>query len=295
MANNDILNEFFQFIYDQEASFSELSWGNGSLYVDHDDGFRSVIKFCLSSDYFSAKQSLINEVSEFSNIRRLELYYIGDYVYDISPDFRIYACNVLDAWRGYPQLLMEEEPLGYYVRSGVANILKSRLVNLATGDGAAYENLVSEILVFSLNTCLSSVDNQSRSYNGRVRRDIVLRLRQGCLLQSHFFYAGLTANNIIVEAKNCKVNEGDHIHQLERYLSPSALASVGFLVTRKPLSHELLGCVADHRRNCKGRSVIVPFDDNVLLSMLENSVYGQFDNNQRAIINIFESVLSSAN
>jgi len=295
MIENNIINDLFQFIYDQESSCSELSCDNGFLYIDHDDGFRSIVKFCASRDYFSEKQSLIDEASNHPNIRRLDLYYIGEYVNDFSSDYRVDACNVIDTWKYYPRLLMDDSQLGCYIRSGTANFLKNQLIKLETGDGTAYENLVGDILFFSLNTCISSIDDESRSYNGRTKRDLVIRLMQGCLLQSHFFYAGLTANNIIVEAKNCKVNAGEHIHQLERYLSPSVLASVGFLLTRKPLSHDLLGCVADHRRNSMGKSVIIPFDDSVLVNMLENATYGRFDDNQWIIIHIFESVLSSAN
>ena len=107
----------------------------------------------------------------------------------------------------------------------------------------------------------------------------------------HLAGAGLTCNYLIVEAKNRETNRGEAVHQLNRYLGRWTIATVGLLLTRRSLSATIRKQIIDHRRIAQGLTAIVPLDDSVLITMLDNARVGRFDLNETLLISLLDDVI----
>jgi hypothetical protein len=298
MTNDEIIGYLAEYIWESETRSSEVTCGaDGVLRATNDFGRTKLIAVCDAEKVLPTLRNLIDEAVPQEETEIIEVYYTGRLPSYRKEDY--YAPGKLwmllpanDAWITQPSLLHDETPLGDYVRRETSAKLCRELGDIPTGAGDAYENVVDRILRFTLSHCVRSIQRQQRSLDGSTIRDLVLRLQPGCSLQLHLRNAGLTANNIIVEAKNRKIDDASHVYQLGRYLSRAGLASTGILVTRKPLSDELRKRVADHRHDSRGDTVIIPIDDDLLHTFLEAAAEGDFLYNEKSLIARFEKVLS---
>jgi hypothetical protein len=165
------------------------------------------------------------------------------------------------------------------------------LLDLPVGDADSHEKLVRGIIDFVLSGCLSFKGRQINSPDKSVRRDLLYAIRRDSVLKSHIAGAAMASNNLLVEAKNCKRNEGAHVKQLGDYLSVASVASVGILVTRQALSNDIRKLVVDDRRENRGRKLILPLCDADLELMLQNARAAQFHLNEQLLIDSIERVL----
>lgn len=283
---------------------------NSKFYVEYveeflyirKDGYNDMLVWLCSFDEFKEKWMMfISRAAQFEEVN--EVYAIHDGrpgdEHKLDQEFIkahlnrhfFWACPVHEMWYRFQDVLYEDDSLGEYVRSSLADSLIENLSTLAVGEGDEYENLVARALRLALAPVVRRVRFQVSTLNKRKRRDVVFGLARSRLTQ-HFFYAGLTANNIILEAKNKKAVEGSDITQLAGYLGRAQLASVGLFVTRNPLSKDLRSQAIDARRDRGGEILILPIDDSIVCQMLKNVRVGSFVENEQRIIELFEQVLA---
>lgn len=238
---------------------------------------------------------------------RIDIYFLGTCVLHSEPKrlearalelqgsndgLRILLQDINSLWQNYPTLLYDDTALASTVRQNTAQTLKEKLANLATGESDPHERLVKDIFDFVLNGCMRFLYAQKRSLNGSVIRDIAYTIKRNTELQQFLANAHLTANNLLIEAKNCKENDSEYIHQLFRYLGTGKIATVGILVTRIPLSVKHRQIIVDEQREIKGIKLILPLSDQDLQLMLHNAAVGRFDLNEQILLACGQQVLA---
>lgn len=113
---------------------------------------------------------------------------------------------------------------------------------LATGKGdnsdKKYENVASQLLASLLYPQLDFADTQSRIESGSQIRDLIFyNNRSVDFLQA--ILEDYESRQIVMELKNVRAIEREHINQLNRYLA-NEFGRFGVLITRNPLSKAML-------------------------------------------------------
>ncbi|SFU61081.1 hypothetical protein [Nitrosospira multiformis] len=157
------------------------------------------------------------------------------------------------------------------------------ILKLNTGkeDGAdwKYEDLASELLSSLFYPHLDFAQTQSRTDSGRHIRDLIFyNNRDVDFLDDIFTDYG--NRQLVVEMKNVKAIEREHINQLNRYLQ-EGIGNFGVFLTRNPLSKPMFGNTIDlwsSQRKC----IIALTDDDLRLMV---DVY---ESKQRAPIEVLK-------
>jgi hypothetical protein len=159
----------------------------------------------------------------------------------------------------------------------------AEIQKLRTGIGdkadKRYEDAACALLASMLYPHLDFAATQSRSESGSTIRDLVFyNNRKVDFLQE--ILDDYKSRQIVMELKNVKSIERDHINQLNRYLT-NEFGAFGVLVTRNPLSRAMLKNTIDlwaGQRRC-----IVTLTDADLEMMVE-----VFDSKQRSPIEVLK-------
>lgn len=142
-----------------------------------------------------------------------------------------------------------------------------------------YEEAVAQLLSSLLYPHLDFAATQSRSESGATIRDLVFyNNRSVDFLQE--ILVDYASRQLVMELKNVKAIERDHIYQLNRYLV-NEFGAFGILVTRNPLSKAMLKNTIDlwsGQRRC-----ILALTDEDLALMVE-----VFDSKQRQPIEVIK-------
>lgn len=140
-----------------------------------------------------------------------------------------------------------------------------------------YENALAPLLASVLYPHLDFADTQSRTDSGSVIRDLVFyNNRSNPLLAD--IHKEFGSRQIVMEMKNVKAIERDHINQLNRYLA-NEFGAFGVLLTRNPLSRAMYKNTVDlwaGQRRC-----IIALTDADIELMVE-----LFDSKQREPIDV---------
>ena len=122
------------------------------------------------------------------------------------------------------------------VLSARRKLAEIRKIPTGNVDGAdkSYENAVSQLMASLLYPHLDFATTQSRSDGGSTVRDLIFyNNRSNEFLKEIMDNYG--SRQLVMELKNVKTIERDHIYQLNRYLTDE-LGKFGVLLTRNPLS-----------------------------------------------------------
>lgn len=113
----------------------------------------------------------------------------------------------------------------------------NEITNLSTGkeDGAdmRYEDLAAQLLSSLFYPHLDFAQTQSRTDSGRHIRDLIFYNNRDVDFLDEIFVE-YENRQLVIEMKNVKKIERDHINQLNRYLQPN-IGKFGIFLTRNPL------------------------------------------------------------
>lgn len=159
----------------------------------------------------------------------------------------------------------------------------NEIIKLNTGkeDGSdwKYEDLCSELLASMFYPNLDFAQTQSRTDSGRHIRDLIFYNNRDIDFLDEIF-TEYNNRQLIIEMKNVKTIERDHINQLNRYLQNN-LGNFGVFLTRNPLSKTMFQNTIDlwsSQRKC----IIAITDDDLKLMV---QVY---ESKQRAPIEVLK-------
>ena len=159
----------------------------------------------------------------------------------------------------------------------------SEILKIPTGmDNGAdeqYEDHSAALFASLLYPQLDFAQVQSRTESGRHIRDLIFYNNRSLPFLDEIF-STYGNRQIVIEMKNVKKIERDHINQLNRYLQ-SGLGNFGILLTRNPLSKAIFGNTIDlwsAQRKC----IIALTDEDVRLMV------GIFEGKQRAPIDVIK-------
>jgi hypothetical protein len=142
-----------------------------------------------------------------------------------------------------------------------------------------YENAASQLMASMMYPHLDFAATQSRSDSGTTIRDLVFyNNRSVDFLQE--ILEDYKSRQLVMELKNVKSIERDHIYQLNRYLT-NELGSFGVLLTRNPLPKAMFKNTVDlwsGQRRC-----IISLSDTDLELMVE-----VFESKQRTPIEVLK-------
>ena len=142
-----------------------------------------------------------------------------------------------------------------------------------------YEDAVSQLLASVLYPHLDFADTQSRSDGGATIRDLVFYNNRSIdFLQE--VLADYRSRQIVMELKNVRVIEREHINQLNRYLT-NEFGSFGVIVTRNPLPRAMFKNTVElwsGQRRC-----IIALTDADLEMMVE-----VYDSKQRSPVEVLK-------
>lgn len=117
----------------------------------------------------------------------------------------------------------------------------NEIIKLCTGkeDGSdwKYEDLCSELLASIFYPHLDFAQTQSRTESGRHIRDLIFYNNRDIDFLDEIF-SEYNNRQLIIEMKNVKAIDRDHINQLNRYLQNN-LGNFGIFLTRNPLSRTM--------------------------------------------------------
>lgn len=159
----------------------------------------------------------------------------------------------------------------------------NEILKLKTGkeDGSdwKYEDLCSQLLASMFYPHLDFAQTQSRTDSGRHIRDLIFYNNRDIDFLDEIF-TEYNNRQLIIEMKNVKAIERDHINQLNRYLQNN-LGNFGIFLTRNPLSKSMFQNTIDlwsSQRKC-----IIAITDEDLRLMVE-----VYDSKQRSPIEILK-------
>ncbi len=159
----------------------------------------------------------------------------------------------------------------------------AKLLELKTGkeDGAdmRYEELSADLLATLFYPHLDFADTQSRTDSGRHIRDLIFYNNRDVDFLDEIF-AEYENRQLVIEMKNVKAIDRDHINQLNRYLQ-SNIGRFGIFLTRNPLPKAMFKNTIDlwsSQRKC----IIAITDDDLKLMV---DVY---ESKQRAPIEVLK-------
>lgn len=142
-----------------------------------------------------------------------------------------------------------------------------------------YEEAVSQLLSSLLYPHLDFADTQSRSEGGSTIRDLVFYNNRSVDFLSEILQ-DYRSRQIVMELKNVRVIERDHIYQLNRYLT-NEFGLFGVLVTRNPLPKAMFKNTVElwsGQRRC-----VIALTDSDLEMMV-----GVFESKQRQPIEVLK-------
>ena len=175
----------------------------------------------------------------------------------------------------------KNDPLFKQIPVMSAKRLLGEIRKLPTGktEGAdrRYEDLAVHLLASLLYPELDFADEQSRTDSGVVIRDLVFYNNRSMdfLRDIHADYG---ARQLVVELKNVKAIEREHINQLNRYLADQ-FGNFGIIMTRNPLPRAMFKSTIDlwaGQRKC-----IIVLTDQDLMQMVD-----VFESQQRLPIEV---------
>jgi hypothetical protein len=159
----------------------------------------------------------------------------------------------------------------------------NEILKLSTGkeDGSdwKYEDLCSELLASILYPHLDFAQTQSRTDSGRHIRDLIFYNNRDIDFLDEIF-TEYNNRQLIIEMKNVKAIDRDHINQLNRYLQNN-LGNFGIFLTRNPLSRTMFQNTIDlwsSQRKC-----IIAITDEDLKLMVQ-----VYESKQRAPIEVLK-------
>ncbi|EKN3846939.1 hypothetical protein ACSILG_000915 [Yersinia enterocolitica] len=159
----------------------------------------------------------------------------------------------------------------------------AELLKLGTGkeDGAdmKYEELSTDLLATLFYPHLDFAETQSRTESGRHIRDLIFYNNRDVDFLDEIF-TEYNNRQLVIEMKNVKVIDRDHINQLNRYLQ-SNIGRFGVFLTRNPLPKAMFKNTVDlwsSQRKC-----IIAITDDDLKLMVE-----VYESKQRAPIEVLK-------
>jgi hypothetical protein len=159
----------------------------------------------------------------------------------------------------------------------------NEILKLPSGkdDGAdkLYEDLATELLASLLYPHLDFAQTQSRTESGRHIRDLIFYNNRDVDFLDEIF-TDYDNRQLVIELKNVKKIERDHINQLNRYLQ-NGIGRFGIFLTRNPLDKAMFSNTIDlwsSQRKC-----IISITDEDLKLMVE-----VFESKQRAPIEVLK-------
>lgn len=159
----------------------------------------------------------------------------------------------------------------------------NEILKLSTGkeDGSdwKYEDLCSELLASIFYPHLDFAQTQSRTDSGRHIRDLIFYNNRDIDFLDEIF-TEYNNRQLIIEMKNVKAIDRDHINQLNRYLQNN-LGNFGIFLTRNPLSRTMFQNTIDlwsSQRKC-----IIAITDEDLKLMVQ-----VYESQQRAPIEVLK-------
>lgn len=150
------------------------------------------------------------------------------------------------------------------VLSAKRKVSELRKLSSGTADKAdkRYEDLIVQVMASMLYPHLDFATEQSRTESGVLVRDLVFYNNRSLNFLKDI-YDDYGTRQIVMEMKNVKAIEREHINQLNRYLN-NEFGRFGILVTRKPLTTAMFRNTIDlwsGQRRC----IIALTDEDVLL------------------------------
>jgi len=159
----------------------------------------------------------------------------------------------------------------------------TEILKLNTGkeDGAdwRYEDLTAELLATLFYPHLDFAQTQSRTDSGRHIRDLVFYNNRGIDFLNDI-YSDYGNSQLVIEMKNVKTIDREHINQLNRYLQ-GGIGNFGIFLTRNPLPKPMFSNTVDlwsSQRKC-----IIAITDEDLKLMVE-----VFESKQRSPIEVLK-------
>ncbi len=159
----------------------------------------------------------------------------------------------------------------------------SSILALPTGTAdhadKAYERLIAQLMASLLFPHLDFAAEQSRTNLGVLIRDLIFYNNRSIDFM-HDIYKDYGSRQIVMEIKNVKAIEREHINQLNRYLA-NEFGRFGIILTRNPLPKPMFKNTIDlwaGQRRC-----IIALDDQDLKLM-----YEIYENKQRIPIEVIK-------
>lgn len=242
--------------------FTPKRWLRHVPWINYDDYFS---KYCPRDDVVNKQGS--DERVKVLTYNRENFGLVSQYV---SAKERTQAdCHVDPLFKQLPVISAKRK---------LAEIKKLPTGNANAAD-RQYEDSASQLLASLLYPHLDFADTQSRSDGGSTIRDLVFYNSRSAdfLIDIHDLYQ---SRQIVMELKNVKAIEREHVHQLNRYLN-NEFGAFGVLVTRNPLPKAMFRSTVElwsGQRRC-----IISLTDADLELMVT-----VFESKQRAAIDVLK-------
>lgn len=159
------------------------------------------------------------------------------------------------------------------------NVIKSLPIGKKNNADKKYEDLICQLIASLLYPYLDFAAEQSRTDSGVLIRDLMFYNNRSIDFM-HDIYRDYGTRQLVMELKNVKQIERDHINQLNRYLN-NEFGKFGILVTRNPLPRAMFKNTIDlwsGQRRC----IIALADQDIELMVT------LFDSKQRNPIDVIK-------
>ncbi|SEK88879.1 hypothetical protein [Nitrosovibrio tenuis] len=243
--------------------FTPKRWLRYTPWINFDDYFRS---YCPKDEIFNPEELEESRVKVL-NYNRENYGVVEEYI----------------KYKDKTSRDCKNDPLFSQIPVLSASRKLSEILKLNTGkeDGAdwRYENLSSELLASLLYPHLDFAQTQSRTDSGRHIRDLIFYNNRDLDFLNDIF-TDYGNRQLIIEMKNVRSIEREHINQLNRYLH-DAIGRFGVFLTRNPLSKPMFENTVDlwsSQRKC-----IIALTDDDLKLMVE-----VYESKQRAPIEVLK-------
>lgn len=242
--------------------FTPKRWLRFNPWINFDDYFKA---HCPRDDVFNPNEP--EERVKVLNYNRENFGVVEEYVK--------YKTKCYDDCKNDP--LFSQIPV-LSARRKLNQILK---LNTGKEDGAdmRYEDLSAELLASLFYPHLDFAQTQSRTESGRHIRDLIFYNNRDVDFLDEIF-TDYGNRQLVVEMKNVKRIERDHINQLNRYLQ-AGIGNFGIFLTRNPLPKAMYTNTVDlwsSQRKC-----IIAITDEDLKLMVE-----VYESKQRAPVEILK-------
>ena len=149
----------------------------------------------------------------------------------------------------------------------------NRLAKLPTGmqdnNDQEYEKIMGAILPSMLYPHLDFAKEQARTDSGALIRDLIFYNTQSVPFLAGV-YEDYGSRQIVLELKNVKEIDRDHVNQLNRYLNDT-FGRFGVLVTRKPLPRSVMKNTVDLWAGQRRRVIALDDSDvNLMATVFES-------------------------